>query len=74
LGKEKYAKDVTLIEQALDKMPVGMRLITYNGFGGRVPDSYALLRADRTTPNLLRLWMKTRAHSSDSRWWHEETL
>jgi predicted RNA methylase len=74
LGKEKYCRDIGLIEQALDRMPVGMRIVTYNGFGGRIPDSYALLRIDRTTPNLLRLWVKTRAQSSESRGWREETL
>jgi predicted RNA methylase len=53
--------DVTIVEHWLDNAPAQMRLLTFHGFGGRIPSSYALLReAQQSDGGYLRLWQKTR--------------
>jgi hypothetical protein len=49
-------------------MPKGTYLVTYNGFGGKVPDSFELLRAKPTGESLLRLWRKSRVRSRGGHW------
>lgn len=69
LSEARYWRDIATIEQMLAQAPVGTYLITYNGFGGRVPASYSQIRVDRELPNVLRMWQRTkvrgarRAHS-----------
>jgi predicted RNA methylase len=58
LGVERYKRDVATIERLLQQMPVGTCVVTYNGFGGRVPDSFVQVHVDRTLPNVLRMWRK----------------
>jgi SAM-dependent methyltransferase len=69
LGVERYKRDVAAIEDLLRRMPVGTCVVTYNGFGGRVPDSFVEVHVDRTQPNLLRMWRKERATGSGSFFW-----
>jgi hypothetical protein len=59
-GNERLADDVAAAEQLLRRAPVRTWLLTYNGFGGRVPDGYELLRVDWELPGVLRLWRKER--------------
>jgi hypothetical protein len=56
--------DVAAVERLLRRVPVGTWLLTYNGFGGRVPDGYTLVRVDWQLPSPLRLWRKERNASS----------
>jgi len=39
---------------------IGTYVVTYNGFGGRIPMNYEEVHVDRETPNVLRAWRKTR--------------
>lgn len=58
LNTRRYAEDISAVEELLRAAPVGTYLLTYNGFGGRVPTSYTAVRTDRTLPCLLRMWRK----------------
>lgn len=58
LNHSRYARDVKAVELALDRAPPGTHLLTYNGFGGKVPRSYQEMKVDRELPNVLRLWRK----------------
>jgi hypothetical protein len=59
LGEGRFARDVAATEALFQGAPVGTYVLTYNGFGGRLPPDYEALRVDRTLPNMLRLWRKT---------------
>ncbi|WP_437587085.1 hypothetical protein [Sorangium sp. So ce1000] len=60
LGVDRYQRDTAAAEELLNEAPLGTYLLTYNGFGGRVPDSYDEVRVDRELPNVLRMWRKAR--------------
>jgi SAM-dependent methyltransferase len=55
------AHDVALVEQLIRSARVGTWLLTYNGFGGRVPECCDQIRVDWTLPGTLRLWRKQRS-------------
>ena len=59
LSEGRFARDVAAAEALFREVPVGTYVLTYNGFGGRLPADYEALRVDRTLPNMLRLWRKT---------------
>jgi predicted RNA methylase len=58
---ERYTHDVAAVEELLRRAPAGSCVVTYNGFGGRVPASYEQIRVDRELPSALRLWRKERS-------------
>jgi SAM-dependent methyltransferase len=60
LSDERYERDTSAATNLLLHAKVGTYFITYNGFGGEVPDGYVVLAADRELPNVLRLWKKVR--------------
>ena len=55
------AHDIAFVEQLIRSARVGTCLLTYNGFGGRVPECCDLIRIDWTLPGALRLWRKQRS-------------
>lgn len=55
LGDDRFLRDVILAEEVLRRLPLGTYVVTYNGFGGRIPAGYVEVRCDRTLPNMLRL-------------------
>jgi hypothetical protein len=55
----RLADDVAAAEDLLRTVPVGTWILTYNGFGGRMPASYQLVRADEELRGALRLWQKS---------------
>jgi SAM-dependent methyltransferase len=57
---ERYARDVAAVQELLQRARIGTCVLTYNGFGGRVPSSYQQIRIDNEMPNELRLWRKER--------------
>jgi SAM-dependent methyltransferase len=57
-GDNGYADDVAAAEELLRRVPVGTCVMTYNGFGGRVPANYQLVRVDWELHGVLRLWRK----------------
>lgn len=59
LSEERYARDIVAVEKMLHQAPPGIFLITYNGFGGKVPDSFTQVRVNREFPNVLQMWQKT---------------
>ncbi|HEX7481258.1 MAG TPA: class I SAM-dependent methyltransferase [Polyangiales bacterium] len=66
LGRERYDRDVATIELLLRHAPVGTYVLTYNGFGGKLPASYREVRSDSQLPNVLRLCRKVRRNAADS--------
>jgi SAM-dependent methyltransferase len=61
---DRYARDVAAVEELLQRARVGTCLLTYNGFGGRVPADYRQIRVDETLPNARHLWRKKRSTST----------
>ncbi len=64
LGDDRYVRDIAIVEEVFRRAPKGVYVFTYNGFGGRMPRGYDQIRVDRTLPNILRLWEKTRNRQS----------
>jgi predicted RNA methylase len=58
LGEACYQRDIAAAEELLRRARRGTYVVTYNGFGGHVPDDYEKIRVDRTLPNMLRMWRK----------------
>lgn len=60
LGIDRYDRDVGLVERALRAAPVGTRLVTFCGFGGRIPNSYVPERVSLFAGAALRSWVRRR--------------
>ena len=58
LGIDRHQRDIKAAKVALDSWPLGTYVITYNGFGGRMPPRYGEIEVDREFSNVLRLWRK----------------
>jgi len=50
--------DLVAAQRLLDEAPAATWVMTLNGFGGRMPRDYELIRADGDLPAPLRLWKK----------------
>jgi SAM-dependent methyltransferase len=68
LGLDRFKREIATAERFIERAPRGTYLLTYNGFGGRVPDSYQQVAVDRELPFELRMWRKER-HCSDGKVW-----
>ena len=68
IGHKQFARSVSKVERMLRSRPTGSYVITYNSFGGRVPDCYDLEKAKLAGANLLRLWRKTRDVDGGGSW------
>jgi SAM-dependent methyltransferase len=55
---DQHEPAVTIAEKFLRRAPRGTYVLTYNGFGGRVPKSYRLVCIDLAFTGGLRLWRK----------------
>ena len=55
---ERYARDVSAAEQLLGNAVPGSYVLALNGFGGRLPPGYDLIRVDWGARGGLRLWQK----------------
>lgn len=60
LSEDRYRRDIASVEEMLRRARPGTYVVTYNGFGGHVPDDYTEIRIDCTLPNLLQMWRKGR--------------
>jgi len=58
LSEDRYRRDIAGVEDMLRRARPGTYVVTYNGFGGAVPDDYTEIRIDCTLPNLLQMWRK----------------
>ncbi len=68
LNPERYARDVATAESFFERAPVGSVVLTYNGFGGRMPPTYDEVRVNRHLPNVLRMYRKVRERREEARW------
>jgi len=71
-ARARYEEDVCRIEHVLAVLPQGTTLVTFNGYGGRIPDSWDLLHAVTIAAARLRLWKRTRASSNGTYWIESE--
>jgi hypothetical protein len=60
LGRERYYRDIAATEQILEGARKGTFVVTYNGFGGKLPASYSEVKVTRELPNVLRVSCKVR--------------
>ncbi|HEX4353409.1 MAG TPA: methyltransferase domain-containing protein [Polyangiales bacterium] len=60
LSDVRYHEDIASIGALLRRSPIGTCLITYNGFGGKVPGGYRRVRSDDRLPNMLQVWQRAR--------------
>jgi SAM-dependent methyltransferase len=68
INRDRFNKEVAKVEHLLERMPVGSHLVTYNGYGGRVPDSYDLVHAKVACITPLRFWRKSREKLQSGYW------
>lgn len=61
LGHARFRHDVALVQRFLDSLPAGAHVVTYNGFGGRMPECFVEVRTDHTFENALCMWRKDQA-------------
>jgi hypothetical protein len=59
LGEARYQRDIAAVEELLHRARSGTYVVTYNGFGGELPDGYEQIHTDRSLPNLLQMWHKS---------------
>lgn len=64
LSESRFVEDIHAVERIFDSAPVGSKIITYFGFGGRIPNSFAPVRTAQMGDDSLRLWEKRRAKST----------
>jgi SAM-dependent methyltransferase len=60
LSARRFERDVAATEWLLASAPRGTYLLTYNGFGGQVPDGWREVRVADDLPTTLSLWAKDR--------------
>lgn len=59
IGADRQARDLAAMAELLASARPGTYVLSYNGFGLRVPEGYRTVCIDRELPNVLRLWRKT---------------
>lgn len=52
--------DIAAVERLVRLSPIGTTVLTYNSFGGRMPECCDLLHLEWALPGALRLWRKQR--------------
>jgi hypothetical protein len=60
LSQARYLNDIDKMEQLLGSVPVGTYVMTYNGFGGAIPDDFDEVRIDFELPCVLRMARRER--------------
>jgi hypothetical protein len=58
LSEKRFFQDVVFMERVLACMPLGTRVATFHGFGGRIPSTYKLAHAQPLRGGVLRCWTK----------------
>jgi predicted RNA methylase len=54
----RLAEEIAETAQRLAELPTGMRVVTYHGFGGDMPGSYARVSTEANGTDHLTLWIK----------------
>jgi hypothetical protein len=62
LSEDRFWIDAAFVERKLASLPVGVRVATFHGFGGRIPPSYELVAQHPMHGGVLRLWTKVSPH------------
>lgn len=60
VGWSMLTEQIARTEGLLAELPVGTRVVTYEGFGGDMPDGYTLTHAEMVRDGRLALWIKRR--------------
>ncbi len=68
LSERRFMSDLRLAEAALKRVAVGTVLVTYHGFGGRIPGSFTPLHCETAGSSWLRVWIQTDGSSADETW------
>ncbi len=68
LNRRRFHRETTRLETWLARRPRGSWVLTLNGFGGRLPDTYDLLRIEDTEVAPLRLWQRSRRPDQGGYW------
>lgn len=68
LSAARMARDLEVLERALDELPLGGSLMTYHGFGGQVPDTFDLVHEESAGSDRLRMFTKRRTISEGACW------
>jgi predicted RNA methylase len=58
LNATRYQRDITTVAQLLARQPPGVFVIKYNGYGGKMPRGYEVVRRDVEQRDLLRVWRR----------------
>ena len=58
LGEEHFERDVGAVMRWLERAPIGLRLVTFHGFGGEVPACFRPVATHRSGRDTLRAWQK----------------
>jgi SAM-dependent methyltransferase len=61
LSEERFWNDLAFVEWVLALAPVGTRVATFHGFGGRIPPTYQLVDQQPHRGGILRFWTKVSA-------------
>jgi SAM-dependent methyltransferase len=64
LSEDRFWIDAAFVERKLARLPVGTRVATFHGFGGRIPPSYGLVAQLPMRGGVLRLWTKVSSKES----------
>lgn len=69
LSRRKEHADVERVESGLLRAPIGACVLTYHGFGGRIPACYELADEVESGLSVVRAWRKrTDGHPEDGYW------
>jgi SAM-dependent methyltransferase len=68
LSESRLVGDLLRVEIALSRAAVGTLVVTYHGFGGRIPDSFDVFHTERAGTDRLRVFAKTRPRATPGRY------
>lgn len=60
LSRDRHDADIQLVERVLAASPEGTRVVTYHGFGGRLPGGFEIERSLPAGSDSIRLWVRRR--------------
>ena len=61
LSVQRHSRDIAAAERLLHEAPAGTYLVTLDDFGGTVPDDYVMVRVDRQSRWIVRMYRKRSA-------------
>jgi len=64
LGPERAKADTERFEDTLASLEIGVQVLTFHGFGGRIPDSYRLLQSAAFGEGRMLCWQKVRTRGT----------